>query len=152
MSNLREWLLQHPSYEIVRPSALPTSRPEYPSTFTKPPPKKTAPGVGKFKDSPVIKSRGQLMKSRVSEDGSVKPNDSMMQVSMKQFLVKRPSSDDDKKDVLKAKMKRPDEVNIAIKDGNLVKKDDPRLKDKQRQIKLIPVQPLSKVRSDFSLG
>lgn len=143
VANLREWMLQHPTYEILRPSALPTS---YPSASSTPRqiPKKASPGVLKSRE--IIKSRGQLIRSKLNDDGTVKED--ATQSSMKQFLVKRPSVDDEEYDPMKIKIKRQDDiVNVSIKDGarNIIRKDDLRLKEKQRQIKLIPVQPILKV-------
>ncbi|XP_065223334.1 death-inducer obliterator 1 isoform X2 [Planococcus citri] len=154
VGDLKEWLLRNPNYEIDRPCALPTCRPNYASTFTKSVPKKPANPSIKSKEAmgmalattptaagavklPFSRSI-QMVKAAKMNQESAALKDGMTQVSMKQFVVKKVV---------------PETVtsNSGVKDPAVasvsattmpVRKEDFKLKEKQRQIKIIPVQPL----------
>lgn len=153
VSDLKEWLAEHPAYEIVKPSAFPLPR-SYPSSRDI----KSSPKQGNESPKP---SFGKPKDIQINADNAVpkpqppkhKENDnidssnvvSSSQTSIKQFFGVRPTSEE------RGKIRKiADSTGSIIREGNVLrlpsttKKDgDPKLKEK-RQIKLIPLQPMQK--------
>lgn len=151
VANLKEWLMEHPSYEIVRPSAFPMSRPTPPAA--KPQQSKPAAqrlGEAAKSSTPISKvpQSGAAGKSKLTlkiKDGSV-ALDGNAQSSIRQFFGSKSAADSNP-----SKMKKIEDGsgNIIIREGNVLrtvsssssKKDaEFRSKEKQRLIKLIPAQ------------
>lgn len=153
VGNLKEWLAEHPSFEIVKPSAFPISRSYVSSRETKPSPKydddSPKPSTVKAKDvrtNPnAVKPKPQS-KPKANDDVDSSNVVSSSQPSIKMFFGSKPANEE------KGKSKKAtDSARMIVKEGNVLrppstaKKDaDPKLKDKHRQIKLIPLQPMQK--------
>ncbi len=144
VGNLKEWLLEHPSYEIVKPSAFPMKPSAAPKEKPKPAEPVKAYLVSKNKDTQdVVIKPSPASKSK---------NDTMTSVSsaMKQFFF---AKSNEEANVTKVKKIEDGTGNIIIREGNVLRtiganvlrRDvELKVKDKQRQIKLIPVQPFLK--------
>lgn len=158
VSNLKEWIMEHPSYEIVRPSAFPMSGPA-------PTPKKQQPskpvqmsGEAGKSSTPIAKGiQNVANKTKLSlkfKDGGV-PLDGNAQTSIRQIFASKSAGDSNP---LKTKKIEDGSGNIIIREGNVLRtistissKKDPdlKLKEKQRQIRVITPQQQSKQVSEI---
>lgn len=148
VGNLQEWLIEHPSYEIIRPSAFPISRLNSIPRIIKPaikPVENTKMAFSKMKETQHIVKPKLITKPKDNETSY----DDTVQTSIKQFFSSKSLQDDTSQQI---KRMEDGSGNIIIREGNVIrtvglnskKELDVKTKDKQRQIKLIPVQPLLK--------
>lgn len=158
ISELKEFLMKNPTYEIIRPSRV--SLKEHLEARTaeqqheKP---ATVPAAKPAPQTKAISSRTQLIKAKTNEILASKGEAAQLaggQTSMKQFLMRKQQSANEDGPAAKIKIKRSlDGSVVAVtKDGQVrtmvvgakTKELDAKMREKQRQIKLIPLQPLSK--------
>lgn len=153
VSNLTEWIIEHPSYEIVRPSAFPMSGPAPTPKKQQPSKPVQKPGEAGKSSTPISKTiQNVVNKTKLTlkfKDGGVPPEGSA-QTSIRQFFGSKSAGDP-----IPVKMKKIEDAsgNIIIREGNVLrtistissKKDtDLKVKEKQRQIRVITPQQQTK--------